>query len=187
MKVVGLIAEDQSDVDVLHELAKKIAARRFRIRKVLGHGCGRIHAKSNAWAHQLSLQGCTSLIIASDLDGRNISDYRTSLDQAVNPCPIHDFVIVIPVQEIEAWLLADNGAVTRALKLHQPMRVQANPESIRDPKGHLARIIRERSKNKMTYLNTVHNRLIAMQMQIPNVRRCASFRQYEAFVRRHLS
>lgn len=187
MKAVGLITEDQSDVDVLHELAKKIATRRFRIKRFLGHGCGRIHAKSNAWAHQLGMQGCTLLIIACDLDGRNAVEYRNLLEQAVSPCPIRDYMIVIPIQEIEAWLLADNSAVTQALKLQRPMKAQANPETVSDPKRLLARIVRERSGDRITYLNTVHNRAIATHIQIPNLRRCVSFRQFEEFIRSHLT
>jgi len=38
-------------------------------------------------------------------------------------------VVVIPVREIEAWLLADHEAVSKAFKLDPALRKQANPET----------------------------------------------------------
>jgi len=182
-----LIAENQSDVDVAHELARKLAQKNFGIRRFLGYGCGRIHAKSRAWAEQLRRQGCSLLILICDLDRGRLADLSASLREALRPSPITRHVIVIPVREIEAWLLADHDAVTRALNLRHPMKRQANPEAIQNPKERLRDIVRERSNGRITYLNTVHNEKIARQAQTANLRRCASFAPFEWFIRTHLA
>lgn len=182
-----MIAEDQSDVDVVCELISKIARKKFAIRRVLGYGCGRMHSKARAWATQLQRQGCSTLLLVCDLDFRPHADLLESLTAAINPCPILRYAVVIPVREIEAWLLADHEAITQALKLKLAVKKQANPEAIPNPKERLRDVIRERSKGKVTYLNTVHNRRIAAKLRIPEVRRCQSFQPFEEFILKNLS
>ena len=186
MKLLGLIAEDQSDVDVVRELTQKLARSNFRIKRFLGHGCGRIHAKSRAWAEHLQRQGCSLLILISDLDGQRLTKLSATLHAAINPCPIQQHVIVIPVREIEAWLLADHEAITRALNLRRPMKKQPNPEAIQNPKERLRDLIRERSNGRISYLNTVHNEKIAKHVHIENLKRCPSFACFKDFIGTHL-
>ena len=186
MKLVGIIAEDESDVDVVRELAQKLARRRFGIKRFLGHGCGRIHAKCLAWAQQLQRQNCSLLMLVCDLDRQHLGQLRTSLQSALGSCPIPRHVIVIPVREIEAWLLADHEAITAALRLRKPMRRLSNTEAIANPKERLRDIILERSNGRVTYLNTVHNKKIARQVQIKNLYRCSSFTPFKDFIQVHL-
>jgi len=185
--LLGLIAEDQSDVDVVQELVRKLARRNFRIRRFLGHGCGRIHGKARVWAEQLHQEGCSLLVLISDLDHQTPAELYASLRTALEPCPIRQNVIVIPVREIEAWLLADHKAVTRALNRQRPMKKQSNPEAIQNLKERLRDLIRERSSGRITYLNTVHNRKIANYVETRNLNRCPSFAPFEQFIRTHLA
>lgn len=182
MKTLGLIAEDQSDVDVIRTLAEKIAPRGFRIKRFLGYGCGRIHAKCRSWAEHLHRQGCTLLILITDLDLQKLEDLLATLSGALNPCPIQRYIIVIPVREIEAWLLADHEAITRALSLRKPVGKQSNPETILNPKERLRDIIRERSNGRISYLNTVHNVKIAKHVHIEKLNRCSSFIPFKNFI-----
>jgi hypothetical protein len=184
--LLGLIVEDQSDAEVVSELVRKVAARRFGIRHYVGHGCGRIHAKCSAWARILKMQGCSLLVIVADLDSRNLRDYSASLRQALAPSPIEPYTIVIPVREIESWLLADHDAITEALNLKKPVRKQANPEALLDPKKHFARLVSERSQKRVIYLNTVHNKKVAQKARISMLRRCRSFKLFEQFVQSNL-
>ena len=186
MRFLGIIAEDQSDVDVAHELARKVARKEFTVRRILGHGCGRISAKARAWAAQLNQQGCTLLVLICDLDRRRLDELSKSLLIALHPCPIQQSIVVIPVREIEAWLLADHDAITRALKLPRPLKKQPNPEAIQNPKERLRDLIRERSKGHITYLNTVHNVKIAKHIQVQNLDRCPAFSPFETFIRTNL-
>jgi len=108
---------------------------------------------------------------------------RQELTQPLSPCPIQSNIVVIPVHEIEAWLLADHDAITEALKLRKRIKKQSNPESIKRPKERLRDLIHERSQGKLIYLNTVHNERIAKHLNIGNVKRCKSFLPFERFIR----
>jgi hypothetical protein len=69
-KVLGVIAEEYSDVEVVRELARIISPTRRppKIKRFVGHGCGRIKSKCRQWAELLYEQGCQSLILIQDLD-----------------------------------------------------------------------------------------------------------------------
>jgi hypothetical protein len=183
LKRIGFIVEDKSDFDVLCEFARKISRGNFAVKRSLGHGCGRIIGKCRAWAQELQRQGCSVLVLACDLDEQVLSKLAASLRDALEPCPIQRNIIVIPVREIEAWLLADHAAITRALRLKKALKLQANPEAVRRPKERLRDLVWERSGGSIHYLNTVHNGQIAKNCQVANLRRCNSFIPFEKFVR----
>jgi hypothetical protein len=184
---LGLIAEDKSDVDVLMHLARKLTKRQIVLRSFLGHGCGRIRAKCAAWADQLRVEGCSLLMIVTDLDSGDLDDLFTDITKGVGNCRISKRAIIIPVHEIEAWLLADHDAITSALRLKKRVRKQANPEAIMNPKEKLRDLVHERSGGSLTYLNTVHNEKIADRVRIANIRRCRSFGPFEEFVTTHMT
>jgi hypothetical protein len=186
LRRLGLIAEDQSDVDVISALARKISTKEFAIRKRLGYGCGRIHAKANAWSRELSKDGCTLLMVVCDADDNDVRALHARLSAALLPCPIPQSVVVIPVREIEAWLIADNAAVTKALKLQKVLKHQPNPEALVNPKERLREIVHERSEGRTRYLNTIHNVKIAKYATISRLRRCKSFGVFEDFLTSNL-
>jgi hypothetical protein len=186
MTRLGVIAEGDSDVEVVTILARKITRRPFTVKSAIGQGCGQMQKKALAWAHHLHRQECSRLLLVCDLDDNVLAQLATRLRQALEGCPIERRVVVIPVREIEAWLLADHDAVSDAFKLHRRVKHQANPEGIRDPKQRLAEVLAERSGKRVQYLNSVHNKWIAEHARVDRLRRCASFTGFEAFVREHL-
>jgi hypothetical protein len=185
MRLLGIIAEDKSDVEVISSISKKIAKKPFGIRSVVGRGCGRIKSKSAAWAQNLYDRGCNILLVVHDLDRASLEDLRSSLQSALSHCPIRLHLIVIPVREIEAWLLADHNAINKSLKLKKKIARVNDPEMIIDPKSHLSRLILRGSEKKTIYVNTIHNKRIAEQCSIDNLRQCASFRPLERFLVAH--
>jgi hypothetical protein len=48
--LVGIIAEDVSDIGVVNALIKKIATKKYGTKSFVGHGCGRLRNKYRAWA-----------------------------------------------------------------------------------------------------------------------------------------
>lgn len=180
---VGVIAEDGSDVEVIRVLIHKIVpTRKFGIKSFVGEGHGRIRGKCFQWAGVLKSRGCSTLILVHDLDEADLAELRRQLDQALRQCAIAKRVVVVPIREIEAWLLSDAAAIQRAMHLETPVPSLATPEDVLDPKKKLGEIVRIRSGRTRIYLNTVHNAKIAAEVDLANLRRCSSFVPLETFV-----
>lgn len=109
------------------------------------------------------------------------------LEGALRPSPILNHVIVIPIREIEAWLLADEKAIEKAIRLEIPIARVKSPESIQDPKRKLEEIIWRNSRKSKHYLNTADNRKIALECDPENLKRCDSFVPFHAFVAKNFS
>lgn len=183
---IGVIAEDDSDVQVANELIKKISPRKeFVIRRFVGHGCGKLRSKCLSWAIQLKNQGCSMLIVFHDLDDRTLTDLEAEIKSLLRPCPIERHLIIIPIREIEAWLLSDHLAIKKALKLRRTFPRIANPQSIVNPKRMLGDLIFSKSDKRKRYV-VEDNQKIASHIQIVNIRRCSSFLPLEHFIKTHL-
>lgn len=185
-RALGIIAEDVSDVEVINVLVGKIAKKRYVKHHFVGGGHGKIMAKCRDWSRDLRNRGCHLLILVHDLDEKNERVLRNDLTNALRPSPIDSHVIVIPVREIEAWLLADHDAIRVALKLKNLVKKIPTPEAISRPKEYLRDLVASRSSRKHVYVNTIHNTKIAQQCRIDRLARCESFRPMERFVRQHL-
>lgn len=135
---VGLIAEDQSDRAVLEAVIRKaLPMSEVAFEHVRARGDGEIIARWEKLVGLLAPVDCVVLCI--DADGRSLgadplSSFRTRVKRA-------GLLPVIPVQKIEGWLLADDGAV-RKVTGHRAFRAIANTETNSDPKKVLKRTVR---------------------------------------------
>jgi Domain of unknown function (DUF4276) len=182
---VGIIAEDDSDIQVLSSLIDKIVQSHVPIKPAKGSGCGNIVSKCHAWAQNLKERGCRYLLLVQDLDDGPLDTLMRRLTSALRPSPITCHIIIIPVREIEAWLLADHEAIHRAMKLNKALRQTPNPEAIPEPKEYLSDLI-YRNSDRKRYINTLDNRKIAAECQIENLRRCPSFVPFVEFIQKCL-
>ncbi|MDJ1354453.1 hypothetical protein [Pseudomonas aeruginosa] len=58
---IGVIAEDNSDVDVIKEiLSKYLKKEAFSITHFVGKGCGKLKSKCAAWVDQLEKKGANT-------------------------------------------------------------------------------------------------------------------------------
>jgi hypothetical protein len=185
-KAIGIIAEDKSDIEVIDILIGKITKAPYRIRSFKGEGHGKIAGKCHSWGQILKAEGCKYLLLVHDLDSAKTHELRTKLEGALSVSPIQLYLIVIPVREIEAWLLADHEAITKAMKLREKLNLVANPEAIQNPKEQLGRLIRTKSRHKQHYVNTVDNKKIAAECVPTKLRRCPSFVPFEQFITQHI-
>jgi hypothetical protein len=181
---VGIIAEDESDVDAAKVLIRRISGKEnISVKRFVGKGCGRIKRKSLSWANTLKSKGCKYLILIHDLDRKDINELRAGLESAISISPISPYLICIPVEEMESWWLADPDAIRKALKLRKAPKVKDQPQSITSPKEHIGDLVRKCSNNTKIYLNTEHNKTIAMHLDICKARKmCDSFEPLFKFV-----
>lgn len=178
---IGVLAEEQNDVDVLYALTCKLVnPTNFSFRKFVGHGCGKLRNKCTAWAKNLLQSGCKHLILLHDLDNNNEANLRTELTSFVRSVGFDGYVILIPVREIEAWLLSDAEALRISFNMRRIPKVPTRPELVLDPKEKLEEIVWKYSKKR--YINTIHNPKIAAAMEIRTLSICRSFQSYPNFV-----
>lgn len=175
------MAEDHSDVEVVRTLLGKIRDRKLGIKAFVGGGCGNLRKKCRMWAQILRERGCSVLILLHDLDRASLPVLRAALTAALEPCVIKDRIIVIPVQELEAWFLADPSALRKAFNLQKVPTCPSNPEGINDPKEFLRDLIWRKSGKTKRYINTIHNQRIAEHVSVAAVRKCKAFRLLEEF------
>jgi hypothetical protein len=180
---IGIIAEEDNDLEVLYELTCKLINRRafsFK-KKFIAHGCGTLRNKCMAWAKNLLRRGCSHLVIMHDLDTSSEVSLRNELAGYVNNVGFQVYIILIPVHEIEAWLLIDASALKKVFNMPKLPKVPHRPEDILEPKERLGDIIWRYSKRR--YINTIHNKYIAKELNINSLnRKCDSFVQYPRFI-----
>ena len=180
---IGVIAEDDSDVETLYELTCKIAREdSFKFRKFVGRGCSKMRRKCAPWARNLRERGCDHLVVVHDLDDRAESSLRAELEAMIPAVGFRSALILIPIREIEAWLMCDRPALKKVLGSSRLPDLPANPESIEDPKSELAQRIKVAGGGP--YVHTIHNKKIAQECDVDSIeKRCDSFRPYVGFVR----
>lgn len=182
---IGVIAEEDNDIDVLYGFTcKLIDEKSFSIKKFVGHGGGKVRSKCTAWADDLIRRGCTYLVVLHDLDERVLSVLSKELSDSIAHASYNATIILIPVREMEAWLLTDPRALKKVFGLSKEPKLPGNPETLLDPKKRLTEIIWKGGKKR--YINTIHNKKIAMAMSIAKAKTCKSFCPYPIFVSKHL-
>jgi len=176
-KIIGVMAEDQSDVDVVTLILEKYAAKNlFSVKKFVGNGCGKLRNKCGAWAKNLVDSGCHHVMLFHDLDRSDEKTLRATLEAKVSAKDFPSSFIVIPTEELEAWLLADEVAIQKAFALSKTPKRIADCEKVQSPKERIGTI------DKKRYLNTVHNKKIAEHIQLDNIRRCKSFKSLDSHI-----
>ena len=180
-RVFGVIAEDKSDVAVIREiLSMYFESQSFSLKHYAKGGCGKVKRKCSSWAKNLHMRGCQIIIIVHDRDKNNVNYLQKDLKNRIEAANIDNYLIVIPIQEIEAWLLADPGALMAAFNLRERPKIVADTESIDSPKYYLRKLMRSRY-NKI-YIHTTHNAKIASHMNIENLRKCQSFKVLDEYL-----
>lgn len=179
--LIGIIAEEQNDIDVLNKItAKLIQKQQFAFKYFIGHGCGRVRRKCSAWATNLLKRGCNHIVIIHDLDENDEKQLRDEIDSLIRSVALKAYLILIPVKEIEAWLLADSEAIRKAFSMDKTPKVPKAPEKVLRPKENLRDIVWKYSKKR--YVNTIHNVKIAEYALIKKLNICESFTPYPIFI-----
>jgi hypothetical protein len=178
---LGIIAEDISDVRVLSQLTRRmVRPKKIGFKQFVGRGCGKIMRKCRAWAEILVRQGCLWVVVVHDCDRNEERALRQKLEEAIAGVNTRASIVLIPVREIETWLLFDPNAIASAFREGKKPRLPGNPESLQDPKKILGEIVWKTYRKQ--YLNTVHNEIIAKNLDPQFLNRARSFKIYPPFV-----
>lgn len=182
--LIGIIAEDDSDVDCIKLLIRRLhQEKQIGFKKFVGRGCGKITRKANAWAKNFERSGCNHIILIHDLDKNNKEDLIINIQTAFLPSPIKKYIISVPVEELEAWLLSDDSAIKKVFKVKKPFTLPNSPESISSPKEFLENLVCKITDKQYMYLNTKHNSQITEIIKIDSIEsKCPSFSDLYKFI-----
>lgn len=173
----AVLGEDASDGEMLKVLIRRLLGdETVRVKPKGFDGCGELLRKGAKQLQLFQRLGFQRFIICYDADGPEPSHRREQIIQrVVRPSGIGSHCVVVPVQEIEAWILADIEAVTQVFPSWRPRRVEEPPESIQNPKERLEWLSRASNK-KPVYSHATHNPIVAKHLNLAVVRaRCPSF------------
>jgi len=181
---IGIIAEDDSDVECVKHFVRRIhPGRPIGFKKFVGQGCGKISRKANAWAKVLKLQGCNAIILLHDLDRNNKTDLYDKITKAFLPSPVKNHFICIPIEELEAWLLSDEVAFNSVFNITRTNYLPLHPETVPSPKEFIRKTVRRETNKKVDYINTKHNSKLAECVNINMLSgKCMSFQELKGFV-----
>jgi hypothetical protein len=188
-----VIAEDSSDFNCLKILIKRLANNNAI--SIAGKGyncCGDMLNKGAALLRLYDKQkGYSKFIICYDRDkDPSQQRYEQVVVKIIKPAEINKskkICIVIPTEEIEAWILADIQAVSKVIPSWQPENKYPNPEEIANPKETLERLSRE-NKPKPLYSHNTHNEQVMKHIDLDIVKKkCPSFVELTEFVEKDIS
>ena len=181
---IGIIAEDNSDISSVICLIKKIrGTKKILSHSFIGKGCGKLKKKCFAWANVLHLKGCKTLIVVHDLDRAKLNELTNFLNESLKDNPIKKYVISIPIEEIEAWILSDPDSIKKYFNITKRISFKGNPETIKSPKEKIQSEVWIKSQKKVEYLNTKHNEKIFELIDINKIlTKCVQFNIFYDFV-----
>lgn len=180
----GIIAEDKSDVDVIKEfLAKYLKPSEFSVKHFVGQGCGKLKSKCQAWAVNLKKSGCDHIIIFHDLDRNNEFRLRKDLGEKLSTPGTPPALVIIPTEELEAWLLTDLDAIKFTFSIPAAGMTKKIPhaETIKSPKEFLQKLVQQSCKK--IYMNTTHNKKIAANTKLEKLLTCRSYVPFDEYMK----
>jgi hypothetical protein len=172
----GILAEDESDAEMLSVIIRRIAKENVSIDAV-GFGGGGDLLKHGAKRLKLMHRnGRRRFVICHDADELDCAARYAEIEaKIVKESGVNATIcVLIPREEIESWILADLAAVSNVLKSFRPQNVFAQPEHIQKPKERLEKLCRVATTPR--YTHAVHNPKVAKFLNREMVeRKCPSF------------
>jgi hypothetical protein len=164
----GVLGEDKTDIEVIKVLIRRIS--KIENMKVLQRpygGCGDLIKNGHKDIKTLKDLGCSRIIICYDSDKISPQKrYQEVVDEIISRSGVSvKYCVLVPVQEIEAWLLSDTSAVSKVISSVKITRKFASPENENNPKELLERLCRK-PDSKPRYANTLHNKGIAEHLDL---------------------
>jgi len=171
--VYAIIGEDNSDVETLKVLVKRIAKTPNLSVRTKGYTGGpQLLERGAAQLNAYRELGCNRFIICYDCDNELPAErYKKIIDRIINKSDLRNsnssesICALVPVQEIESWILADLSAVSKIISSWKPTACFSNPEVQESPKEELAKLSRNMQR-KPLYNHVVHNPRVAEHLKL---------------------
>lgn len=183
--MLGVLAEDKSDVASIIALLRRLLPRpNIHIQPKAFGGGAELVRKGARILELMKSCGCNGFVICHDADGPDPEAKRQEVHRCVvRPAQAdHGACVLIPVQEIEAWVLADTSAISAVIPTLKLKPINS-PEQVRDPKERLRNLSRKRGA-KPLYVPAIHNAKVLARADLEVLSsRCPSFRPLAGFAR----
>lgn len=179
----AILAEDDSDAEVLEHIIRRRFNRNLTIKKKGYGGCGALLRKGMRDINSWKTSGANGIIVCHDSDRHSPTSIREKVNRlVVNPSQFDGpTCIVVPVQEIESWIIADEAAVKKVIPSFD-FKGHKNPESLDDPKEWLCAESKA-SNGKPLYAPKVFNPAVARELDMEEVaKKCKSFEFFLTWV-----
>jgi hypothetical protein len=182
MITFGLIVEGNYDKQIIQPLIQKILLRKHNCICRVTFGNPRLLQKYPGFLEEFKYKMVNKAIIIKDTDlkpaEKLLQQMKSKKPNRDYPFPIYFCVVK---KEIEAWLLADEQAISKVVGKQVP-RIKGNLEDINDPKGRLQRIL---SKANINYTEKIAGK-IALEADINIIEhRCSYFKIFRESVINH--
>ena len=193
----GVLGEDDSDAETLAILIRRLREARglrpIRIKPFGYEGCAQLLRRGATQLTAWEKVGCVRAYVCHDAD-RGIPGRREAVSPEERTEIIQKQIIrastvkipcnaVVPVQEIEAWMLGDIANLGELFHWCRGLPQHVNPESINDPKEHIIRLSRNPQTGKTRYHPPTHNPVMAQSIDLGLLlQRCPSFVALAQFV-----
>lgn len=181
MELFGLVVEGNDDETALSELVQKCKSGVEVITRKCGNRVKLLRqfpSYLEDFRHAKEGKNVDKALVIRDADQKNpahlINDMRVKINNRHYAFPVKLLVIV---QELEAWLLADETAVS--LATGQTTQPTQKPEGLSDPKQKLKNVL---SDAKTSYTPEVARKIAANANLDVIGARCPSFRVFREAV-----
>jgi hypothetical protein len=150
-------------------------------------GKGELLVQGKRRVEYWSERGATAFLVCLDADDPSPEQARLEAERSIMRPDrvIVPLAIVVPVQAIEAWILADLPAVGRVFgwKSWNPPDIPS-PESVDLPKKRLRQLSKDH-RGRPRYNPVAHNPKVARELDLERVRsKCPSFQGLVDFVKK---
>ncbi|AGW89714.1 hypothetical protein N234_06702 [Ralstonia pickettii DTP0602] len=183
----GVIGEDKSDVEVLRHIIERLspAGKKVVVRTKGYNGCAEMLRKGAKQLMAFEREQCHRFVVCYDSDREDPAQrLKRLISDVIKPAAISGpLCALVPIQEIEAWILADLPAVTNIIQSWVPTEKYPSPENVKDPKEELVKLSRNVVR-RPRYSYVMHNPQVAKFLDLDVVyRKCISFRPLADLVR----
>lgn len=176
----AILAEDNNDIECLKVLIKRL--KNDDSIKIKGKGfncCGNMLNKGKRELELQEKRGCNKFIICYDRDKATVQErYKEVVTKIITKSNIkikNNICILIPTEEMEAWILADMDAISKAIPSWKPNKKFPNPEKVSNPKEELTRLSRTQN-SKPLYNYATDNARILKHVDLEILKhKCKSF------------